>query len=95
MKKSVVAAAAGVLVLTGCGGPETGEVVDKDYSPAFTTTTSICSPVGNVTVCTPQTHYYPESWDLRLKNGDDEGWVGVSEETYNRCEIGFDYPEDC
>lgn len=38
-------------------------------------------------------HYTPEKYLLRIKDGDNEGWVTVSEETYEDASVGDYYNE--
>jgi hypothetical protein len=81
------------LGLVACA-PESGEVVDRDYSPAWFTTSTSCTTSGNVRVCTPITTHYPESWSLRLDDGENRGWREVDPDEYGACHIGDHYP-DC
>jgi hypothetical protein len=94
MRARIVAVvAAGVLAVVGCA-PESGEVVGRDYSPAWMSTTTQCTTSGRVQVCSPQVIHYPESWNLRLDDGQDTGWVSVTDDEYDRCHVGDHYP-DC
>jgi hypothetical protein len=47
-----------------------------------------------VRVCTPITTHYPESWSLRLDDGENRGWREVDPDEYGACHIGDHYP-DC
>lgn len=71
-------------LVVACGAPSRGIVTEKDHDPARTTT--ICSPVGTVTVCTPQ--HQPESWSIKIRNGEDEGWRSVDGVTWRQIEVG-------
>lgn len=71
-------------LLTGCA-PESGQVVDSAYRPAWTQV--VWS--GKVPVIIP----HPESWELELDNGKDRGWRIVDIQTYHLCAVGKHYPE--
>lgn len=70
--------------LVACGAPSRGVVIEKDYAPAHTTTT--CNLVGKVTVCSPQ--YQSESWSIKIRSGEDEGWRSVDGETWRQIKVG-------
>jgi hypothetical protein len=76
--------AAGVF-LAGCGGPPTGEVLDRDHVSAWCSTTVVNSGKTAIPVMT----CYPEKWELRLRNGSgDEGWTDVTEAEYESHGVG-------
>ncbi|WP_160051061.1 hypothetical protein [Nocardiopsis sp. FR26] len=99
---TLIRAASGVVIvgaaviafaaLAGGCAPETGEVTDRDYSPAWTSTTTSCSTTGQTRTCTPHTSYHPESYTLRLDDGQDAGWREVAPSEYERCHVGDHYP---
>ncbi|QJD51766.1 hypothetical protein SEA_ASHTON_27 [Microbacterium phage Ashton] len=91
--KLLALVAIGLLTLTGCGSSiSTGTITGKTHSPAYVVSTTICTPVGKTTVCTPSTQYYPESWHFSLVNGDEEGYVYVDVDTYDNYDVGDWYP---
>ncbi len=83
-----VVALVAAFMLTACGGPDHGTVHDKSHSPEQWISTTYCHPVGKVTVCNPQMVHHPESWSLDVYNGDEHGWVDVTEETYDSYNVG-------
>jgi len=87
MKRLLLAGAA--LILAGCGWHGSGVVTQKDHDAAWVQITTQCTTSGNSTVCHPGTTYWPESWELRVR--DDKGkqhWVDVSESEYSAARIG-------
>lgn len=92
------------LLLAGCGGPTSGTVIGKHYEPAHTDlvfipiqTGQVCTGSGTATsprVCNPIMTPMPfqvyddADWKLKLRNGDDTGWVSVSEGAYSEYEEG-------
>lgn len=70
-----------------------GEVISKDYQAAYTTVTYINS--GDALL--PITNYYPEIFTLTIrgdKNGETvEYWFKVSENEYEKYNIGDYYKE--
>lgn len=91
-----------VALLTACA-PESGQVVDSAYRPAWiqfipgTPSTTRCTgnPPSCVTVpgMPPQFIPHPESWELELDNGKDRGWRAVDIQAYHLCSVGKHYPE--
>lgn len=82
------------LTLTACA-PESGEVVERDYDKAWTETKYICtarSPQGACTINVPTTTTHPERCGLKLKDGDDIGWVQVPCAEYPNYKVGDWYP---
>lgn len=72
------------------GTPDEGTVVSRHYSKE--STTQVCtSGGGNVTICNPVTS--PETWTIRIEQGDAEGPLDVSEEIHSRCVEGTHYPQ--
>lgn len=71
-------------VLTACA-PESGQVVDSAYRPAWIQVLG----TGKTVVIIP----HPESWELKLDDGQDRGWRTVDSQTYHLCSVGAHYPE--
>lgn len=83
--------AALVLALTGCGGPHKGTVHDKAHEPGHYTTESYCATYNKDHVCTyhaQRQRWVSPDWELDIYNGDDHGWVDVSEGVYKSVKIG-------
>jgi hypothetical protein len=85
-----VALVLAILALTGCSAIHEGTITDKNYRPAFTSTTVIYCGKGCVI---PSTTYHPESWTFSLEYGDEDGWVRVAEPTYETYDVGDYYAE--
>jgi len=82
-------------LLVGCSAPERGTVVAKRYEPEYTTTTWTCYGYDKNGFCTlqlPTSNRWPEQWQLRLRDGDDEGWRAVDQADYHEYEVGEEYP---
>ena len=49
--------------------------------------TIFCASFGKYgcTAWVPITNHYDDEYSLELRNGDDEGWREVSEQTFDRC----------
>lgn len=83
-----------IVGLTACA-PSKGTVTEKDYDSAYSywqAGSTTCS--GTPTRCTTTPGYVvyvPESYDLLIVNGDDKGWVGVSQRTYDSTNVGDYY----
>lgn len=85
-----------LLVLCACQPPlDRGYVTDKKFTPAHSTTvlvpqyTTTCRTVNNITTCTQQllyflpiTTHYPDTWRIRVENGDREEWIVIPQEEY-------------
>lgn len=71
-------------LLTACA-PESGQVVDSAYRPAWVQVLG----TGKTVVIIP----HPESWELELDNGKDHGWRTVDIQAYHLCSVGKHYPE--
>lgn len=98
MKKLIAAAAVLAMTLAGCADVDHGTVVDKNHADARTDIIwqQNCFPTGpnGAPICTPimMPVSYPEYWELRLKNDTDEGWHSVSEDEFNKYQVGDKYP---
>lgn len=83
-----------VLVLTACSSIDSGTVTDKHHRDGYYYTQMICASYNAQGLCTvhvPIQHYQPPTWRLDLREGEEEGWVYVSEGTYAATEIGDRY----
>lgn len=80
-----VCAAAAALMLAGC--VKEGVVVDKRYTPSYTTLETVTD--GKRT--SYQSVYHGDTWSLKLEDGDETGWVRVDETTYHEYEVGDYY----
>ncbi|SKT46373.1 hypothetical protein [Mycobacteroides abscessus] len=94
--RKLFAVLASVLLVAGCSQIKSGTVVDKHYSPAWTqySTTQQCSGTGTSRICIPiiTPTYWPEEYELRLKNSREEGWRNVTPAEYDRYKVGDKYP---
>lgn len=90
MKKTfAVIAALVVLMLSGC--VDRGTVVDKGHRDAYTSFTYAL--VGHSFLPIPIRH--PESWQLKVDDNGEVGWVSVDRKTYDDYDIGDYYaPSD-
>ena len=68
--------------------PDIATVLDKDHTQGYTMHTMVPVTVGKTTIMQPQTVWIPPSWKLLLQYDGDAVWHSVSEETYNRYEVG-------
>ena len=87
-----------VLALTAaCTAPEKGVVYQKKYHAAYTYTTWHCYSYNKQGICTlnmPQSNYVPESWELCLRDGEEEGCRSVDQTTYHKYRVGSYYYGD-
>lgn len=87
-------AVAGALLLTACSGISTGVITDKHHYPSHYTTTYICSGYNSHGMCTvrvPVINRIPDRYTFSLRQGEDTGWVYVSDEEFKSYEIGDTY----
>lgn len=98
---AVLAAAAAVLALAGCG-PDHGTVLEKHAYPGYWYSSIECALYRTSTVRTKYGssstsycafyrtvhHWWPPSWELDIRNGKDEGWVSVDGGTWVRARVG-------
>lgn len=96
MWKTTLAILTSCMLMAGCSQIKYGTVTDKSYHPAWTqyTTTQQCSGTPPNRICVPivTPTFWPESYQLRLKNNQDEGWRSVTREEYDRYKVGAKYP---
>ena len=95
-RTAVAAALAAATALTLCTActPKTGTVTDRDYSPAWSSPYTECYGTGQARYCYQAYREWPETWLLKLDDGDQAGWRTVSESEYTACLPGDRYP-DC
>ena len=94
-----LALAAAAAVLTGCSPISEGRITQKTHEEAYDSTyyTYQCISRHSDGTCSvnmpiPHTQHYPEEWGFDLTDGEQNGWVDVSEDTWNRYDVG-DYYE--
>ena len=96
MKKILAALVGSVLLLTGCSSIDSGYVYDKIYEEGYYYVAYYqCmsySSAGYCTIQVPVYQYDDPDWRLNIRNGDETGWVYVSEYTWNTYEVGDWYP---
>lgn len=85
MKTKVVALSVALAALLTACAPESGQVVDSAYRPAWVQVLG----TGKTIVIIP----HPESWELKLDDGKDRGWRIVDSQAYHLCSVGTHYPE--
>ena len=89
--KKIVALLVGTLLLVGCSSITSGTITAKDHKDAYSYTTPQCSMFrtnGTCAIYIYVNHDVPEKWYFGLDDGEDTGWVSVTEDTYNGFEIG-------
>lgn len=74
-------------LLSGCTPIESGRVIDKHYSPAYST--MFLQTVGDITV--PIITEYTESYKVKIEGSDRTAWQEVPKEYYENVEIGDRY----
>lgn len=82
------------LLLAGCSSISAGTITDKGHSEGYDYYTFICGSYNSDGVCmvqVPIQQHQPPSWSFSLKDGKETGWTYVTEDTYNRYEIGDYY----
>ena len=107
IKRLIIPILTSIVLLTGCGGKlKEGEVYDKKFIPAHTSTLLISTVhtdgKTSYTTVMPYTYFYPDSYEIDIRNYNEEdkkydtATYYVTEEVYNQCEIGsvFKYEKD-
>lgn len=91
-----VAAAAGALA--GCSAISEGTITDKHFRAAYDTTYYMNQCMSyrsdgscSVSIPVPHTAHHPDRWTLDLRAGEKDGWVEVSQATYDMYKIGDYY----
>lgn len=83
--------------LVACGGPSSGVVVRKQDIAAYTSYTTDCAmrnTKGQCTVYVNTPHHHAEEWQLFIRNDkNDEGWVDVTRDEYDRAVQGMHWSE--
>lgn len=79
---AAVLAAATALALCAACTPRTGTVTGRDYG------------TGQARYCYQAYREWPETWSLKVDDGERTGWRTVSESEYAACLPGDRYP-DC
>lgn len=107
MKRAVlvVLAVALLLVLSGCSGKITsGEVVEKSYTPAYSTVRIIPLFISNGKTSRvmpiPYVYHYSDKWEVTIAAWDEKekkmqtATYRVTEEVYEAVEIGAEFVYD-
>lgn len=68
-------------------GTKQGIVIDKQYNAPWISYNT--SYVNGNHIIIPVTH--PQTWSIKIKKGDKELWIDVSENEYNNLSIGDCY----
>lgn len=91
---AAAALAATALALCAACAPTAGTVTDRDYSPAWSSPCTECYGTGQARYCYQAYREWPETWSLKIDDGDQAGWRTVTESEYTACLPGDRYP-DC
>lgn len=84
----------------GCGNKlKEGEVYDKEFKPAHTTTVFIPVVMSNgkssTTVIVPYFYFYPDRYVIKIKAFKDDEWlkneIYVSKDVYEGIDIGSEF----
>lgn len=74
--------------------PSSGRVADANWVPG---TAPVCSGTGSSRTCVAgmpgHMQYDPQSWELRLIDGESDGRKDVDETTFHKCHVGDHFPE--
>ena len=91
---------AGVAALSACSPISAGTITEKDHSDSYyyTTYDQHCTSYNVDGLCVtsipvPRQVYVPEKWSFDITDGDKDGWVTVSEDTWHSHEVGDYYGE--
>lgn len=102
---SVVFLVAILLSVTGCKKKITsGEVIEKNYTPAHTSVNVVPIITTNgkstYTFFVPYTYYYPDKWEITIQAWNEENsemqyaTFRVDESVYDKVEIGAEFVYD-
>lgn len=86
-----------LLLLVSACAPDQGTIEKKKYVEEYeywVAGTTSCTGTGAQQRCTNTPGYYqyvPDSYRLYVVNGDDKGWISVSEGTYESAHVGDYY----
>lgn len=87
-------AVTGVLLLSGCGAPDSGYITDRKWSEAYTYYDQQCMMYNKDMICQmyiPVERNVPARYSFDIRDGDDHGWVSVTETTYSSYSVGDFY----
>jgi uncharacterized lipoprotein NlpE involved in copper resistance len=91
------------MILGGCSHRlNSGEVYNKEYTPAHTQTMIIPIVISNgktsETILMPYIYYYPDTWTLKIKDFQDNKWITdeyyVSKDVYDAVSVGNEFKYD-
>lgn len=92
MKKTfTLLAVAFVALLTACSPISSGTITDKTHYAGYHSTTYMCASYNAQGMCSvqvPITTWNPDTFKFNISQDGEDGWVMVSESTYNDYEIG-------
>lgn len=99
MKRRLISLVLLLLLLVGCA-PEEGTVKQKQFVAEHYNdwVSFMCVVYASNGTCASQMpifhhDYVPPDWQVYLVNGEDEGWVSVSQYDWDRLETGSYYKE--
>jgi hypothetical protein len=91
-RMATLVAAATTALLAACGHtPTAGLVMNRSYEPAHTDTVTYCASYDSKGWCStyvPHTTYYPQSWQLLIRDKNGDNWVDVDQATYEQARPG-------
>lgn len=85
---------ASALLLSACSSINAGTITNKVAEPGMYMTTQSCAMYNKDGICSswvPITTYDDPDWRFDIRDGDDSGWVYVSQDTFDTYEIGDYY----
>lgn len=91
MMKKLIALLASALLLVGCSYITSGTITAKDHKDAYRYSTMQCSMIRSNGTCgafITTWHDVPEKWYFGLDDGENTGWVSVTQSTYEQFEVG-------
>lgn len=89
----LVACLVALFLLGGCGTPARGTVVGRDHTDAWPEMYSYCFGTQGAQ-CWTNVRWWPETWLIRLDDGQDSGWRRVTRAEHDACPPGTTWP-DC
>ena len=87
------------LLLAGCSAISAGRITEKVIEPANTWIQMVCSGYNDKGFCSvwvPVYHYDDQDWRFDISDGEQEGFVYVTEGTFNYYNVGdwFEVPKE-